>query len=391
AADRPGRYAGPLICDRYPAAGDAALTGPHGRSGHRVDVDLRVDGTGPLFSAFRPVSGTRSRMNQTLAASTTLASRQSDRVGVLPAAIFLLLALVPFVAGFGPESYVLGLFTRVMVFAVAALALDFICGYGGLVSFGHAAFVGIGAYAVGILGAHGITDMLVSLPVALLASALFAYLTGNVCLRTKSVYFIMITLAFGQMAYFIAGSLAPYGGDDGLTIHLRSTLFGFSILKNDRTFYYFVLLTLLAVYLVFRAVVYSRFGRVFRGARENPTRMSALGFDVFRFQRVGYVIAGAVGGLSGFMLANATEFVSPAYMSWQRSGELIIMILLGGLGTLHGAIIGAAAYLLIEEALGGITEQWKLIFGPLLVLIVLFARGGLLGLADKVRGRLSRA
>jgi branched-chain amino acid transport system permease protein len=119
--------------------------------------------------------------------------------------------------------------------------------------------------------------------------------------------------------------------------------------------------------------------------------MSALGFDVFRFQRVGYVIAGAVGGLSGFMLANATEFVSPAYMSWQRSGELIIMILLGGLGTLHGAIIGAAAYLLIEEVLGGITEQWKLIFGPLLVLIVLFARGGLLGLAGKVRGRLSRA
>jgi branched-chain amino acid transport system permease protein len=201
----------------------------------------------------------------------------------------------------------------------------------------------------------------------------------------------MITLAFGQMAYFIAGSLAPYGGDDGLTIRLRSTLFGFPILQNDRTFYYFVLLALLTVYLLFRAIVYSRFGRVFRGARENPTRMSTLGFDVFRFQRVGYVIAGAVGGLSGFLLANATEFVSPAYMSWQRSGELIIMILLGGLGTLHGAIIGAAAYLLIEEALGGITEQWKLIFGPLLVFIVLFARGGLLGLADKIRGRLGRA
>jgi branched-chain amino acid transport system permease protein len=201
----------------------------------------------------------------------------------------------------------------------------------------------------------------------------------------------MITLAFGQMAYFIAGSLAPYGGDDGLTIRLRSTLFGFAILQNDRSFYYFVLLALLAAYLLFRAIVYSRFGRVFRGARENPTRMSTLGFDVFRFQRVGYVIAGAVGGLSGFLLANATEFVSPAFMSWQRSGELIIMILLGGLGTLHGAIIGAAAYLLIEEALGGITEQWKLIFGPLLVLIVLFARGGLLGLADKIRGRLGRA
>ena len=141
---------------------------------------------------------------------------------------------------------------------------------------------------------------------------------------------------------------------------------------------------------MFRAIVSSRFGRVFRGARENPTRMATLGFDIFRFQRVGYAIAGAVAGLAGFLLANATEFVSPAYMSWQRSGELIIMVLFGGIGSLHGAIIGAAAYLLVEEILGGITEQWKLIFGPLLVLVVLFARGGLLGLAGAIRGRLGR-
>ena len=329
-------------------------------------------------------------MAETLAASSTLPVRQTNRLGVLPAMIFLVLALVPAPAAFGPESYVLGLFTRVMVFAIAAMALDFICGYGGLVSFGHAAFVGIGAYAVGILGSHGITDILVSLPAALLVSAIFAYLTGTVCLRTKSVYFIMITLAFGQMAYFIAGSLAPYGGDDGLTVRVRSTLLGFPFLQNDRTLYYFVLLSLFAAYLMFRAIVYSRFGRVFRGARENPTRMATLGFDVFRFQRVGYVIAGAVGGLSGFLLANATEFVSPAYMSWQRSGELIIIVLFGGIGSLHGAIIGAAAYLLVEEILGGITEQWKLIFGPLLVLVVLFARDGLLGLADTIRGRLGR-
>jgi branched-chain amino acid transport system permease protein len=329
-------------------------------------------------------------MAQTLAASTTLTEQQTDRPGLLPVIIFMVLALVPAAAILGPESYVLGLFTRVMVFAIAAMALDFLCGYGGLVSFGHAAFVGIGAYAVGILGSHGITDVLVSLPAALLASALFAYLTGTVCLRTKSVYFIMITLAFGQMAYFIAGSLAPYGGDDGLTIRMRSTLLGFPVLQSDRALYYFVLLSLLAVYLLFRAIVSSRFGRVFRGARENPTRMATLGFDVFRFQRVGYVIAGAVGGLSGFLLANATEFVSPAYMSWQRSGELIIMVLFGGIGSLHGAIVGAGAYLLIEEILGGITEQWKLIFGPLLVVVVLFARGGLLGVADTIRGRLSR-
>ena len=329
-------------------------------------------------------------MAQTLAASTTRDERQSDRPGPLAAMIFLVFALVPAAVIFGPESYLLALFTRVMVFAIAAMALDFICGYGGLVSFGHAAFVGIGAYAVGILGAHGITDLLVTLPAALLASALFAYLTGTVCLRTKSVYFIMITLAFGQMAYFIAGSLAPYGGDDGLTIKMRSTLLGLPFLQNDRTLYYFALLSLLAAYLLLRAILYSRFGRVFRGARENPTRMATLGFDVFRFQRVGYVIAGAVGGLSGFLLANATEFVSPAYMSWQRSGDLIIMVLFGGIGSLHGAIIGAAAYLLIEEILGGITEQWKLIFGPLLVIVVLFARGGLLGIAGTIRGRLGR-
>jgi branched-chain amino acid transport system permease protein len=330
-------------------------------------------------------------MNQTtVAASSATPARQTNRVEALPATIFLVLALIPAAALIGPESYVLGLFTRVMIFAIAALALDFICGYGGLVSFGHAAFVGIGAYAVGILGAHGITDMLVTLPAALLVSAIFAYLTGTVCLRTKSVYFIMITLAFGQMAYFIAGSLAPYGGDDGLTVRLRSTLFGFQVLQNDRALYYVVLLSLLGSYLLCRSVVYSRFGRVFRGARENSMRMATIGFDVFRYQRVGYVISGAIGGLSGFLLANAAEFVSPAYMSWQRSGELIIMVLFGGLGTLHGAIIGAAAYLLIEEVLGGFTEQWKLLFGPLLVIVVLFARGGLLGLGGSIRGRLRR-
>jgi branched-chain amino acid transport system permease protein len=318
------------------------------------------------------------------------ASPRARRFEALPVAIFLVLALAPLAASFGPETYLLGLFTRVMIYGIAALALDFICGYGGLVSFGHAAFVGIGAYTVAIFGAHGVTDMAITLPAALLVSALFAYLTGTVCLRTRSVYFIMITLAFGQMIYFVAGSLSPYGGDDGLTLKLRSTLFGFPILQNDRALYYAVLLFLLASYLLLRAVVASRFGRVFRGARENPTRMATIGFDVFRYQRVAYVIAGCIGGLSGFLLANATEFVSPSFMSWQRSGELIIMVLFGGLGTLHGAIVGAAAFLLLEDVLGGITENWKLIFGPMLVLVVLFARGGLLGLAQSLRERFGR-
>ena len=310
--------------------------------------------------------------------------------GTLPAGIFLVLALLPIVALFTGGSYLVSLGSRVMIFAIAAVALDLLVGYGALISFGHAAFVGLGAYAVGILSAYGITDALVSLPAALAVSAAYAFLTGVVCLRTKGVYFIMITLAFGQMAFFTASSLAPFGGDDGLTIAARNTVAGFALLRNERAFYYVVLFCLLGAYLFCRALVGSRFGRVVRGAKENPVRVATIGFDVYRFQLATYVIAGALAGLAGFLLANATEFVSPAYMSWQRSGELIVMVLLGGLGSLDGAIIGAAAYLLTEEWLSGVTEHWKVIFGPVLVLIVLFARGGLLGLASALVRRLGR-
>jgi branched-chain amino acid transport system permease protein len=258
-------------------------------------------------------------------------------------------------------------------------------GYGALISFGHAAFVGLGAYAVGILSSHGISETLIALPVALAVSALFAFATGIVCLRTKGVYFIMITLAFGQMVYFIATSLAPYGGDDGLTIRTRSTLAGFPIFNHDRALYYAALLCLLGAYLLCRALVESRFGRVYRGARENALRVSTVGFEVYRYQLIAYVIAGMLGGLSGFLLGNATDFVSPAYMSWQRSGELLIMVILGGMGTLNGAILGAAAFIITEEWLSHFTEHWKVIFGPLLVIVALFARGGLIGLAGRLR------
>jgi branched-chain amino acid transport system permease protein len=304
----------------------------------------------------------------------------------LPIAMFLVFAVTPLFAVFFAESFVLGIVTRVMIFAIAALALDLLIGYGALVSFGHAAFVGLGAYAVGILSSHGINETLIALPVALAVSALFAFATGIVCLRTKGVYFIMITLAFGQMVYFIATSLAPYGGDDGLTIRVRSTLAGFPIFGNDRALYYIALGCLLGAYLLCRALVESRFGRVYRGARENPLRVSTIGFEVYRYQLVAYVIAGMLGGLSGFLLGNATDFVSPAYMSWQRSGELLIMVILGGMGTLNGAIIGAAAFILTEEWLSHFTEHWKVIFGPLLVIVALFARGGLIGVAARLRG-----
>ena len=318
-----------------------------------------------------------------IAASATRSARIS--AAALPAVLFLVFAAVPLFATFTAETYVLSLVTRVMIFSIAALALDLLIGYGALVSFGHAAFVGLGAYAVGILGSHGITDALISLPAALGVSALFAWLTGMVCLRTKGVYFIMITLAFGQMAFFTASSLAPYGGDDGLTIRVRSTLAGFPVFHNDRALYYICLGFLLGAYLLCRALVASRFGRVYRGARENPLRVATVGFEVYRYQLVAYVIAGALAGLAGFLLGNATEFVSPAYMSWQRSGELLIMVIFGGIGTLSGAIVGAAAFILTEEWLSGVTEHWKVIFGPLLVLVAVFARGGLIGLAARLR------
>jgi branched-chain amino acid transport system permease protein len=310
-------------------------------------------------------------------ATVARAGRRPLASETLPIAAFLIFALIPLFAAISSQGYVLSLCARVMIFAIAALSLDLLVGYGGLISFGHAAFMGLGAYAVGILSAHGVQETLLSLPAAILIAALFALFTGLVCLRTKGVYFIMITLAFGQMAFFTASSLAPYGGDDGLTLAARNTLAGFALLRNERFFYYLVLGCLLGTYLFCRMLIGSRFGRVFQGARENFVRMETLGFDVYRFQLMAYVIAGSIGGLSGFLLANATEFVSPAYMAWQRSGELIIMVVLGGLGTLNGAIVGAAAYLFLEEWLSGFTEDWKVIFGPLLVLAVLFARGGL--------------
>lgn len=294
-------------------------------------------------------------------------------------ALFLMLAALPLAARFGAESYILSIATRVVVIAIAALSLDLILGFGALVSFGHAAFLGIGAYAVGILSTHGITDIGVQAGVALIAAAIFALATGAISLRTKGVYYIMSSLAFGQMLYFLAVSLSAYGGDDGITLAKRSTLAGFDLLKNNSAFYYAALVVLVSAYLLNHALVGSRFGRVLIGTKENPERMRAIGFEPFRYQLTAYVISGMICALAGALLANQAEFVSPAYMTWQRSGELLVMVILGGIGTLYGAILGATAYLLLEDGLSHYTEHWKMIFGPLLILVVLFGRGGIAG------------
>ncbi|WP_457488808.1 branched-chain amino acid ABC transporter permease [Tardiphaga sp. P5_C10] len=305
---------------------------------------------------------------------------RASRAYVLPLIVFAIFALVPLSVLWGSQSFILALVTRIMILALAAMSLDLLIGYGAMISFGHAAYVGLGAYSVAILASHGITDGFIQLAVALGVSLIFALFTGAISLRTKGVYFIMITLAFGQMLFFLGTSLAAYGGDDGLTLASRSMFFGSKFLKNDVTMYYVAFGMLLGAYLLLRAIVASRFGRVLRGIRENPVRMEAIGFAPYRYQLTAYVIAGMIAGVSGFLLANQTEFVSPAYTAWQRSGDLIFVLVLGGLGSLHGAIIGAVVFSLLADILSHYTENWALIFGPILILVVLYARGGITGL-----------
>ena len=314
--------------------------------------------------------------------------RLSGRLGSPAVWIFAALILVPVAARFGAESFLLSLFTRALIFAIAALSLDLILGYGALVSFGHAAFLGIGSYAVGILATYGVDDLLVQVLVAALAAALFAVATSAVSLRASGVYYIMSTLAFGQMLYFFAVSLSAFGGDDGLTLPSRSRVLGTNFLVSDRALYFLALAFLICFYGLAQRITASRFGRVFTGIRENPLRMRAIGFEPFAYQLTACALAGAMCSVAGVLLANQSEFVSPAYMTWQRSGELLAMVILGGMGTLWGAIVGAIAFLLLEEVLSHITEQWKLILGPILILVALGGHGGLAGAYMRIRKRL---
>jgi len=295
------------------------------------------------------------------------------------------LALLPVYVELGGSRFLLTLFTRIIILAMAAVSLNLILGFGGMMSFGHAVYLGIGGYAVGMLAHEGIYSGFVQWPVALAASALFALVIGALSLRTRGVYFIMITLAFAQMAYYIVAGLARYGGDDGLTIYKRSQFFEPINLSNKTQFYYICLFLLYAsIYLVWR-MVNSRFGMVIQGSRANDTRMRAIGFPTFRYKLTCFVIAGTLCGLAGALLANHTDFVSPAMMYWTRSGDLIIMVVLGGMGSVVGPVFGAVVLLVLEQALSGITEYWQIILGPLLLLVVLFARGGIDGLLGRVR------
>jgi len=327
-------------------------------------------------------------------------SRLTLRNAVVAALIAFLVLLPVYTAQTG-NTFLVTLFTRIVILAIAAVSLNLIMGFGGMVSFGHAAYLGIGGYVVGILAKEGVASGFVQWPLALALSGLFALGVGALSLRTRGVYFIMITLAFAQMVYYIANGLDRYGGDDGLTIQRRSEFGGLINLSNRVVFYYLCLaLLLVAVYLVWR-MVNSRFGLVIQGARSNERRMRAIGFPTFRYKLTCFVIAGIMCGLSGVLLANHTNFISPALMHWTRSGDLIVMAVLGGMGTVFGPVIGAVALLSLEELLpiliGWLTqlftgreivaarEYWQLILGPMLLLIVLYARGGIDGLMMRVR------
>lgn len=310
------------------------------------------------------------------------------RESVLPLLVLALLAAAPFL-GFG-QGWAMTLLARAMILGMAAVSLSFIVGGAGLISLGHAAMLGFGAYVVVVLDDAGITEAAVVMPVAMGAAAGFALLTGAVAIRTSGVHFIMITLAFGQMAFFTAASLAGYGGDDGYTLYSRTSLGGTRWLEDRMVFHYACLGLLVLSLLVCRMLLASRFGRVLRAAKESPLRVRAVGFDPYPYRLVAYGIAGGIAGLAGMMLANAAEFVAPSYLAWQRSGDLLFMVILGGAGSLHGAVLGALAFVLVEEWLGHITEHWRLIFGPLLILAVLFLRGGLAGLPAQLLGPRSR-
>lgn len=294
-----------------------------------------------------------------------------------PVAIFAALALIGVLGAHLPGIVPL-IVSRIMIFGLAAMSLDLIMGIGGLPSFGHAAPLAIGAYAVAILDVAGVRDAAVVIPAAVVAAGLFALATGAVALRTRGVNFIMITLAFAQMVYFGVGSLSDYGGDDGYTLFARTEVFGFDLL-GERSIYASTFAVLLATYLLLRAITASRFGRALSAIRQNRARAQALGIDAFAIELTALVIAAMIAAVAGVLMANQAEFVSPAYAAWGRSGGLMVMVILGGLGTLHGAILGAAIVVLAEEGLGAFTQHWPLVLGPFLVLAVLFFRHGIMG------------
>ncbi|GLQ28781.1 branched-chain amino acid ABC transporter permease [Sulfitobacter pacificus] len=307
--------------------------------------------------------------------------------------VLLLLLVVPAYALITDEPFTITLATRAVILALAGVGLNLALGQGGLVSFGHAAFFGMGGYAMGILASHaqnytpilespflieGTNSMPVIWLVAIIASALLALLIGALSLRTSGVYFIMVTLAFGQMFYYFTISWPAYGGEDGLSIYVRNQFPGLNTLDPIQ-FYGICFVLLCAVLFLVDRLNKSPFGLALNGAHQNEERARTVGINVYRLRLVAFVISGAITGLAGALFADLNRFVSPTMFSWHISGEIMIFIILGGVGRLFGPVVGAALYILLEHFLGGLSEYWFIYLGAILLGVVLFAKGGIIG------------
>ena len=307
------------------------------------------------------------------------------------AVLLLLLAVAPFVFQWIDQPFYLDLLSRGLILAIAVVSLNLILGFGGMVSLGHAAYIGIGAYCVGIASYYDFYSGWLHLALALGVSGLFALFTGAVSLRTRGVYFIMITMAFSQMAYFIFLSLEEYGADDGLVIYSRSEFPDWMSMDSATGLYYWIFTLLLLSMLLINRLVDSRFGRVIVGSKFNEQRMQALGFNTYRYRLTCYVISAMICSLAGMLLGNFAGFISPDMISWARSGELIFMVIIGGVATLFGPLVGTIVFVMLEQFLSAITVYWHLIFGVLLVALVLFGKGGIHGWLSLLdRGEVSR-
>ncbi|MCQ9617226.1 branched-chain amino acid ABC transporter permease [Paenalcaligenes niemegkensis] len=292
-----------------------------------------------------------------------------------PLMLGLLLCVFPFVAEALGLGFYISFVRRILIFALAATSLSLILGFGGMVALGHAAFLGLGAYTVVIMAEFGYSSAFVVWPAAMMAAAVFAAITGAISLRTRGVYFIMITLAFAQMAYYVFISLRQFGGEDGMSLYQLSSLGGVD-LYSDVSFYYVVLAIFVAFFLVFSLVISSRFGVALQGIRENETRMSALGYPVYQIKLIAYVLSGTALGLAGALLANHNQFVSPSLLHWTQSANLLIMVLVGGLGMRWAGFLGASLMLILEEFLRMWTDFWHLPLGVLLLCVVFSLPGG---------------
>ncbi|MDP1732796.1 MAG: branched-chain amino acid ABC transporter permease [Sulfuritalea sp.] len=314
----------------------------------------------------------------------------SRLINFLPWLVVGLLALFPLLE----STFYMQLLTKVLIMAIFAMSLDLLVGYTGLVSFGHAAYFGLAGYALALMAPkYEVVNLWWSLPAAIGVCALFALITGMLVLRTRGIYFIMVTLAFAQMLFFIFHDTKLGGGSDGIYIYAKPTmkLGDVDVLNLEKleNFYWLTLILMAATYLLLRRVLGSTFGRALVGIKVNEHRMRALGFPVFRYQLSSFVLSGALAGVAGYLAAVQYGFVNPEILSWHQSGAVLMMVILGGMGTLHGAVIGAFAFVLLQEVLsnqawfGASAKHWQLAMGLFIMLVALYLPQGMAGLAQK--------